>query len=176
MLSLKDEQLMPRVLTKQIRRSRKLKVSLKAKEARLSLQPRVVTSTFDENAQVEKEDQDEEQEQDEDQEDDPEAYVVEAQTSSSESEMESDGMLDWPASECKDYKDCVATVACASPESFKTRKDTWEWRGPCCLVRVHRQLRRCLFTPTWKEDIWQGLTVQPQRITHVKPQDSSLWQ
>ena len=86
--------------------------------------------------------------------------------------MESDGMLDWSASECKDYKVCVATVACASPDSFKTYKDTWEWRGPCCLVRVHRQLRRCLFTPTWKEDIWQGLTVaQPQRITHVKPQD-----
>ena len=41
-------------------------------------------------------------------------------------------------------------------------------RGPCCLVR------RCLFTPTWKESIWQGLTVQPQRITHVKPQDHSF--
>ena len=35
-------------------------------------------------------------------------------------------------------------------------------------------MRRCLFTPTWKEDIWQGLTVQPQRITHVKPQDQSF--
>ena len=45
---------------------------------------------------------------------------------------------------------------------------------PCCLVRTHRQLRRCLSTPTWKEDIWQGLTVQPQRITHVKPQDQSF--
>ena len=41
-----------------------------------------------------------------------------------ESEMDSDGMLDWSASERKDYKDCVATVACASPDSFKTHKDT----------------------------------------------------
>ena len=129
---------------------------------------------FDEHAQAEQEEQDDIQEQDEQQEDDPEAYAVEAQTSTSESEMDSDGMLDWSASECKDYKDCVATVACASPDSFNLLKDTWEWRGPCCLVRVHRQLRRCLFTPTWKEDIWQGLTVQPQRITHVKPQDQSF--
>ena len=49
-------------------------------------------------------------------EDDPEAYLVEAQSSSSESEMDSDGMLDWSASECKDYKDRImATVACACP-------------------------------------------------------------
>ena len=78
---------------------------------------------FDDLAQAEHDDQDEEQEQNEPQEEDPEAYVVAAQTSSSESEMESDGMLDWSASECKDYKDCVATVACASPNSFKTHKD-----------------------------------------------------
>ena len=37
-----------------------------------------------------------------------------------------------------------------------------------CLVRVRRQLRRCLYTPTWKESIWNGLTVQPQRIANVK--------
>ena len=46
----------------------------------------------------------------------------------------------------------------------------------CCLVtlvRVHCQTRRCLFTPTWKESIWQGLTVQPQR-SHVKPKDQSF--
>ena len=119
---------------------------------------------FDDTQQADQDDH-EEHEHDEPQED-PEAYVIAAQTSSSESEMESDGMLDWSAS--------VATVACASPDSLKTHKDTWEWRGPCCLVRVHRQLRRCLFTPTWKEGIWQGLTVQPQRITHVKPQDQSF--
>ena len=35
-------------------------------------------------------------------------------------------------------------------------------------------MRTCLFTPTWKEDIWQVLTIQPQRITHVKPQDESF--
>ena len=89
--------------------------------------------------------------------------------------MYSEGMLDWSASECKDYKDRImATVACACPVSSVKLHDTWEWRGPCCLVRVHRQTRKCLFTPTRKESIWQGLTVQPQRITHVKPQDQSF--
>ena len=89
--------------------------------------------------------------------------------------MDSDGMLDWSASECKYYKDRImATVACACPDSSIKLSDTWEWRGPCCLVRVHCQTRRCLFTPTWKESIWQGPTVQPQRITHVKPQDQSF--
>ena len=46
-----------------------------------------------------------------------EAYVIAARTSSSESDMESDGMLDWSASECKDYKVGIATVARASPDS-----------------------------------------------------------
>ena len=112
---------------------------------------------FDDNAQADQDDQEEAQARDEPQEDDPEAYVIAAATSSSESDIESDGMLDWSASECKDYKVGIATVACAASDSIKTHKDTWEWRGPCCLVRAHRQLRRCLFTPTWKEDIWQGL-------------------
>ena len=46
-------------------------------------------------------------------------------------------MLDWSASECKDYKDrAFATVACAShPDSPEQLSDTWEWRGPCCLVQ-----------------------------------------
>ena len=84
-------------------------------------------------------------------------------------------MLDWSASEYTDCKDRImATVACACPDSTTQLSDTWEWRGPCCLVRVHRQMRRCLFTPTWKQSIWQGLTVQPQRIFHVKPQDQSF--
>ena len=100
--------------------------------------------------------------------------MIAAATSSSESDIESDGVLDWSASECKDYKVGIATVACAASDSLKIEKDTWEWRGPCCLVRVHRQVRRYLFTTTWKEDIWQGLTVQPQQITHVKPQDRSF--
>ena len=52
--------------------------------------------------------------------------------------MDSDGMLDWSASECKDYKDRImATVACACPDSSVKPSDTWEWRGPCLLVRVH---------------------------------------
>ena len=106
---------------------------------------------FDENAQAEK---DEPEEQDADQEEDPEAYLVEAPTSE-EGEFGSDGMLDWSASECKDYKDRItATAACACPDSSVVKQsDTWEWRGPCCLVRVHRQMRRGLCTPTWKETI-----------------------
>ena len=51
---------------------------------------------FDENAQADQDEPEEPQGQDDDQEEDP----VEAQ-SSSESEMDSDGMLDWFASECK---------------------------------------------------------------------------
>ena len=59
--------------------------------------------------------------------------------------MESDGMLDWSASECKDYKDRImATVACACPDSSVKLNDKWEWRETCCLVRVHRQMHRCL--------------------------------
>ena len=132
---------------------------------------------FDEiqNAQADQDEPDEPQGQNDDQEEDPEACLVDAQ-SSSESEMDSDGMLDWSASECKDCKDRImATVACACPDSSVKLSDTWEWRGRCCLVRVHCQTRRCFFTPTWQESIWQGLTVQPQRITHVKPQDQSFF-
>ena len=103
---------------------------------------------FDDHAQAECEDQDEEQAHEEPPEDDPEAYVIAAATSSSESDVESDGILDWSASECKDYKVGIATVACAASDSLKIQKDTLEWRGPYCLVRVHRQTRRCLFTPT----------------------------
>ena len=39
----------------------------------------------------------------------------------------------------------------------------------CCLVRVRRQARRCLFTPTWKEDIWHHFKVYPTRKTYVTP-------
>ena len=103
---------------------------------------------FDENAQADQDEPEASQQPDEDQEDDPEAYVVDAQ-SSEESDMDSDGMLDWSASECKDYKErSMATVACACPDSSVKPSDTWEWRGPCCLVRVHRQAHRRLFTPT----------------------------
>ena len=97
--------------------------------------------------------------------DDPEeseVYFVDAQTS--ESDMESDGMLGWAASARKDYKEgAFATVACACrTDSPETQSDTWEWRGPCCLVRVHHQFRRCLYTPNWHDQISQGITVQPQ--------------
>ena len=98
-------------------------------------------------------------------------YFADAQTSESESEIDYDDMLDWSASECKDYnEDAFATVACACPtDSPETHSDTWAWRGPCCLVRVHRQFRRCLKTPNRHDQIWQGLTAQPQQITHVRP-------
>ena len=46
MLSLKEEQLMSRLPIKETRRRRKLRASLKAKDSRLSLQPRVVTSAL----------------------------------------------------------------------------------------------------------------------------------
>ena len=68
-----------------------------------------------------------------------------------------------------DYKErvCVSTATLISlPVSVK---HSWEWRGSCCLVRVHRQARRCLFTPTWKEDIWHGFKVHPTRKTYVTP-------
>ena len=41
----------------------------------------------------------------------PEAYLIAAATSSSESDVETDGMCGWSASECKDYKVGIATVA-----------------------------------------------------------------
>ena len=55
-----------------------------------------------------------------------------------------------------DYKERACAYTAASSSIPASAKDSWEWRGSCCLVRVHRQARRCLFTPTWKEDIWQG--------------------
>ena len=69
-------------------------------------------------------------------------------------------------SDCKG-RTCAHTAASSSIPA--STKDSWEWRGSCCLVRVHRQARRCLFTPTWKEDIWQGFTVYPTRKTYVTP-------
>ena len=58
-----------------------------------------------------------------------------------------------------DYKGRTCAYIAASSSIPASAKDSWEWRGSCCLVRVHRQARRCLFTPTWKEDIWQGFTI-----------------
>ena len=68
-----------------------------------------------------------------------------------------------------DYKERACAYTAASSSIPASTKDSWEWRGSCCLVRVHRQARRCLFTPTWKEDIWQGFTVFPTRKTYVTP-------
>ena len=168
------EPLTTKDLTKDPRREKKSKGKSKGKGSQTKPTAKSGDVDFDDNAQADQDDQEEAQARDEPQEDDPEAFVFAAATSSSESDIESDGMLDWSASECKDYKVGIATVACAASDSIKTHKDTWEWRGPCCLVRAHRQLRRCLFTPTGKEDIWQGLTVHPQWITHVKLQDRSF--
>ena len=102
--------------------------------------------------------------------DELEVYFVDGQTSGSKEDL---GCTpDWSASECTDYKACaLAPVACASPQTtLHPLHDTWEWRGPCYVVRALRQVRRYLYTPTWEEEsVWQGLTVQPQRITHVAP-------
>ena len=103
----------------------------------------------------------------------PEENFADAQTS--ESETDFGCMPDSSASECTYYKACAfAPAVCASPQkTLQPLHDTWEWRGPCCLVRVHRQVRRCLYTPIWEESMWQGLTVQPQHITHVTPTGQS---
>ena len=69
-------------------------------------------------------------------------------------------MPDWSASECLDYNVC---------HLLQLHVLLHEDGGPCCLVRVHRQVRRCLYTLTWEESVWQGLKVQPQRITRVSP-------
>ena len=68
-----------------------------------------------------------------------------------------------------DYKErAFARTAVHTAMSVST-KDSWEWRGSCCLVRVNRQARRCLFTPKWQQDIWHGLKVHPTRKTCVTP-------
>ena len=59
-----------------------------------------------------------------------------------------------------DYKERAFARTAVHTLLSVSAKDSWEWRGACCLVRVHRQARRCLFTPTWQEDIWHGLKVQ----------------
>ena len=76
---------------------------------------------FEDPRQADPDEQDDEHAHDEPQEDDPEAYVIAAATSSSESDLESDGMLDWSPSECKDYKVGIATVACAASDSLDTK-------------------------------------------------------
>ena len=65
-----------------------------------------------------KKNQDEQDEPDDradQQEGEPEVYLVDAQTY--ESEVESDGMLDWAASECKDYKDGAFATVCTRVSS-----------------------------------------------------------
>ena len=68
-----------------------------------------------------------------------------------------------------DYKERAFASTAAAISLPVSAKDSREWRGSCCLVRVHRQARRCLFTPTWNEDIWHGFKVHPTRKTYVTP-------
>ena len=68
-----------------------------------------------------------------------------------------------------DYKERAFASTASHISLPVSAKDSWEWRGSCCLVRVHRQARRCLFTPTWKEDTWHGFKVYPQWKTYVTP-------
>ena len=46
-----------------------------------------------------------------------------------------------------DYKERTCAYTPASSSIPASTKDSWEWRGSCCLVRVHRQARRCLYLP-----------------------------
>ena len=154
MRSPKEKLLMPRLPIREPRIRRKPRVSLKAKTAKSG------EVDFDENAQADPDEPEEPQGQNDDQGEDLEAILVDAQSSPR--------IIKTPS-----LDRIMATVACACPDSSVKLSETWEWRGPCCLVRVHRQTRRCLLTPTWKQSIWQGLTVQSQRITHVKPKDQS---
>ena len=68
-----------------------------------------------------------------------------------------------------DYKERAFASTAVHTSLSVSAKDSWEWRGSCCLVRVHRQARRCLFTPTWQEDIWHSFKVHPTRKTYVTP-------
>ena len=95
MPSAKERPRMPRFLLKDPRTRTKGKSKDKDRKTKPTAKSGDVD--LDENAQA---DPDEPEEQDADQEEDPEPYLVEAQTSE-ESEMDSDGMLDWSASECK---------------------------------------------------------------------------
>ena len=74
----------------------------------------------------------------------PEVYFADGQTS--EREEDFGCMSDGSASECTECKaSAFAPTARASPQTtLQPLHDIWEWRGPCCLVRVHRQVRRCL--------------------------------
>ena len=60
----------------------------------------------------------------------------------------------------------ITRVAFELPQ--KPVNDTWEWRGLCCLVRIHRYAGKILFTPTWQEPVWNGLEVYPVRTTVVQ--------
>ena len=103
----------------------KEKASLKARIERPSLQTKAVTSTLTRMPRLTKTNQKHRLKIKK--KEDPEAYLAEAQTSD-ESEMDADGMLDWSASECKDYKDrAMVTVARARPDSSAKQSDTWEW-------------------------------------------------
>ena len=108
MLSPKEDCGCPEIDPKDPRIRRKVKVKSKSKERKSKPSAKSGDVDFDEDAQAEP---DEPDAQDADQDEDPEAYLVEAQTSE-ESEMDSDGMLDWSASECKDYKDRINCDRC----------------------------------------------------------------
>ena len=53
-------------------------------------------------------------------------------------------VADWSVSDASDCKCSIrAPVACdTAPLPQKPVNDTWEWRGPCCLIRIHRQPKK----------------------------------
>ena len=46
-----------------------------------------------------------------------------------------------------DYKGRTCAYTAASSSIPASTKDSWEWRGSCCLVRVHRQARQTSIYP-----------------------------
>ena len=94
--------------------------------------------------------------------DEPEVYFADGQTSESEGDVGC--MPDWS---CKRERGLQSVCVCSScvqphlrqPPSFfmiQSLWDSWEWHGPCCLVRARSQVRRCLYrvyTPTWEESV-----------------------
>ena len=64
-----------------------------------------------------------------------------------------------------DYKEqAFASIAVHTPLSVSA-KDSWEWRGAGCLVRVHRQARRCLLHQHGKKTSGMASRcIQPARL------------
>ena len=83
-------------------------------------------------------------------------------------------MCDWSASECKDYKVGIATVACVASESTKIQRDTWKMARTLLSSQSTSTITKMSVYTYMEGRHLAGLTIQPQRITHVKLQDHSF--